>query len=93
MNVGGGVHRPCRLEARLVCFQLGEITAADARVGERQIDIAGCEQESDKQRFKGDPHDVIVFDEDTDFLESQYRFIIGWNRSTDPGKNEPRTRL
>jgi Meiotically up-regulated gene 113 len=49
-----------------------------------QIDIAGCEQESDKQRFKGDPHDLIVFDEGTDFLESQYRFIIGWNRSTDP---------
>src|SRR4051812_31953566 len=54
------------------------------RLGERQIDIAGCEQESDKQRFKGDPHDLIVFDEGTDFLESQYRFIIGWNRSTDP---------
>ncbi len=54
------------------------------RMGDRQIDIAGCEQESDKQRFKGDPHDLIVFDEGTDFLESQYRFIIGWNRSTDP---------
>jgi hypothetical protein len=54
------------------------------RLGERQIDIAGCEQESDKQRFKGDPHDLIVFDEGTDFLESQYRYIIGWNRSTDP---------
>ena len=39
------------------------------RLGERQIDIAGCEQESDKQRFKGDPHDLIVFDEGTDFLE------------------------
>ena len=54
--------------------------------GGRQIDIAGCEQESDKQRFKGDPHDLIVFDEGTDFLESQYRFIIGWNRSTDPNQ-------
>ncbi|MDB5600749.1 MAG: terminase [Xanthobacteraceae bacterium] len=52
----------------------------------RQIDIAGCEQESDKQRFKGDPHDLIVFDEGTDFLESQYRFIVGWNRSTEPGQ-------
>src|SRR5947209_3504042 len=54
------------------------------KLRDRQIDIAGCEQESDKQRFKGDPHDLIVFDEGTDFLESQYRFIIGWNRSTDP---------
>jgi hypothetical protein len=40
----------------------------------------------DKQRFKGDSHDLIVFDEGTDFLESQYRFIIGWNRSTDPNQ-------
>lgn len=56
------------------------------RLGERQIDIAGCEQEADKQRFKGDPHDLIVFDEGTDLLESQYRFIIGWNRSTDPAQ-------
>jgi hypothetical protein len=52
----------------------------------RQLDIAGCEAESDKQRFKGDPHDLIDFDEITDFLESQYRFIIGWNRSTTKGQ-------
>lgn len=52
----------------------------------RQIDIAGCEMETDKQRFKGDPHDLIVFDEGTDFLESQYRFIIGWNRSKHEGQ-------
>lgn len=57
------------------------------RLGDgRQIDIAGCELEGDKQRFKGDPHDLIVFDEGTDFLESQFRFIIGWNRSADPGQ-------
>jgi len=56
------------------------------KLDDRQIDIAGCEQESDKQRFKGDPHDLIVFDEGTDFLESQYRFIIGWNRSAVPGQ-------
>lgn len=54
------------------------------RLDGRQIDLNGCEQEVDKQRFKGDPHDLIVFDEGSDFLESQYRFIIGWNRSADP---------
>lgn len=54
------------------------------RLPGKLIEIAGCELESDKQRFKGDPHDLIVFDEGTDFLESQYRFIIGWNRSTNP---------
>lgn len=50
------------------------------------IEFAGCEQEADKQRFKGDPHDLYVFDEGTDFLESQFRFITGWNRSSDPNQ-------
>lgn len=54
------------------------------RLQDRLIEFNGCEQEADKQRFKGDPHDLIVFDEGTDFLESQYRFIKGWNRSADP---------
>lgn len=51
---------------------------------DRLIELAGCELEVDKQRFKGDPHDLIVFDEGSDFLESQYRFIITWNRSVNP---------
>lgn len=48
---------------------------------DRTIDFSGCKEESDKQRHKGVPHDLICFDEIGDFLESQYRFIIGWNRS------------
>ena len=48
---------------------------------DRMIAFSGCEHEEDKQRFKGDPYDFMYFDEGTDFLESQYRFIIGWNRS------------
>lgn len=50
---------------------------------DRVIDIAGCQHEDDKQKFKGIPHDLIFFDEVSDFSESQYRFIIGWNRSAD----------
>lgn len=53
------------------------------RLPGRQIDFGGCKDEADKQRYKGDPHDLIVFDEIPDFLESQYTFIGGWNRSTD----------
>ncbi len=34
----------------------------------RTIEFSGCEHEDDKQRFKGDPHDLIYFDEGTDFL-------------------------
>jgi hypothetical protein len=53
---------------------------------DRLIWFSGCEYDDDKQRFKGDPHDLIYFDEGSDFLYSQYRFIIGWNRSAVPGQ-------
>ena len=44
--------------------------------------FGGCQSEPDKQRYKGKPHDLKGFDEVSDFLESQYEFIIGWNRTT-----------
>lgn len=50
----------------------------------RVIDIGGCQHEDDKQKRKGIPHDLKAFDELVDFTQSQYEFIIGWNRSTDP---------
>ena len=53
------------------------------RIDGRVIDISGCQHEDDKQKFKGSPHDFIGFDEISDFTETQYRFIIGWNRSAD----------
>lgn len=52
----------------------------------RLIDIGGCQYEDDKQKYKGSPHDLIGFDEVSDFTESQYVFISGWNRSVDPGQ-------
>jgi len=52
----------------------------------RVIDISGVQHEDDKQKFKGTPHDLIAFDEISDFTESQYRFIIGWNRATKQGQ-------
>jgi hypothetical protein len=53
---------------------------------DRIIDIGGCQLEDDKQKYKGTPHDLICFDEVSDFSETQYRFICGWNRSTKPGQ-------
>lgn len=50
------------------------------------IEVSGCQLEDDKQKFKGQPHDLIAFDEISDFSESQYTFIIGWNRSAKPGQ-------
>lgn len=53
---------------------------------EQFIEFRGCENEKDKQRYKGKPRDFIGYDELTDFLESQYVFINTWNRSVRPGQ-------
>lgn len=60
------------------------------RRGSQHIRFSGCKELGDRQRFKGKPRDLIVFDEIPDFLEAQYRFIIGWCRSADRGQ---RTRV
>lgn len=56
------------------------------RLEDRTIEISGCQLEEDRQKFKGSPHDLICFDEVSDFTETQYTFIIAWNRSTKPGQ-------
>lgn len=56
------------------------------RLEDSTVEISGCQLEEDKQKFKGSPHDLICFDEVSDFTESQYTFIIGWNRSAKPGQ-------
>lgn len=50
----------------------------------RVVDIGGCQLEDDKQKYKGTPHDLIGFDEVSDFTETQYTFITIWNRSANP---------
>lgn len=52
----------------------------------RVIDIGGCQLEDDKQKYKGTPHDLIGFDEISDFTETQYTFITIWNRSAELGQ-------
>jgi hypothetical protein len=42
-------------------LQRWKLACADGR--ERLIEFAGCQDEQDKHRFKGDPHDYIYFDE------------------------------
>lgn len=50
------------------------------------IQYAGCDHEDDKQRYKGDPHSLIAWDEVTDFSETQYKFVNIWNRSARSGQ-------
>lgn len=55
-------------------------------VNGRFIETGGCEIEEDKQKYKGRPHSLKGFDEISDFTETQYRFIIAWNRSSKAGQ-------
>lgn len=50
------------------------------------IRFAAMQYEDDKKNFQGRPFDLYVFDEATEFTESQVRFVIGWNRTTRPGQ-------
>jgi hypothetical protein len=50
------------------------------------IEFAGMKDEQDKRNYQGRPYDLHGFDELTEFTESQFRFVTGWNRSTRPGQ-------
>lgn len=56
------------------------------RRGDKLLTFGGMKDLEDRQRYKGDPHDLIVWDEIPDFLEEQYTFVNGWNRSANPGQ-------
>lgn len=50
------------------------------------LEFGAIEHEKDKENYRGRPHDLYGFDEVSQFSESQYRFVIGWLRSTRPGQ-------
>ena len=52
----------------------------------RLIDLGSCQHLGDEIVHQGIPHDLVGFDEITHFLESQFRFLIGWNRTTKAGQ-------
>lgn len=54
--------------------------------GDRSVEFAGVPHEHSKNRFKGRPHDLIAFDELTEFSRSVYRFLIIWNRTSTEGQ-------
>lgn len=52
-----------------------------------QIEFASVPNLGDERGYQGRPHDLIVFDEASNFLEEQIRFLLGWLRTTDPKQN------
>tara|TARA_R110000803_G_scaffold6489_2_gene21073 strand:+ start:365 stop:1963 length:1599 start_codon:yes stop_codon:yes gene_type:complete len=49
----------------------------------RAIRLGGMQYAGDEVAYQGDPRDLICFDELTQFLESQFRYVTTWNRSAD----------
>lgn len=56
----------------------------------RLIRFGGMAVAGDERGYQGQPYDLMAFDELTEFLESQFRFVTAWNRTTVPGQ---RTRV
>jgi hypothetical protein len=54
------------------------------RLPKRQIEFGSVPHLGDETRYQGRPHDFLGFDETTNFLEHQVRFLMGWLRTTDP---------
>lgn len=50
------------------------------------LEFGAVQYETDVEKFMGRPHDLIAFDELPHFSESQYSFLIGWNRSANPNQ-------
>lgn len=56
------------------------------RLADRQIEFGAVPNLGDEKKYQGRPHDLKVFDEITSFLESQFRFLITWLRTTRKGQ-------
>jgi len=54
--------------------------------GGRTLEFGAVQHEKFKEKYKGRPHDLKAFDEVADFSESQFRFLVAWNRSTELGQ-------
>ena len=51
------------------------------------IEFGSLQREQDKNNYQGRAYDLHGFDELTEFSETQFRFVIGWNRSAVLGQH------
>lgn len=54
------------------------------RLPKQQIEFGSTPNVDDWNKYQGRPHDLLIFDETANFLESQVRALLGWLRSVDP---------
>lgn len=57
------------------------------RLPKLQIELGAVPNAGDEKKYQGRPHDLLVFDEATNFLAQQVRFLLGWLRTTIPGQH------
>jgi len=48
-----------------------------------QIELGSFPNPGDEEKYRGRPHDFLVFDEAQNMRESAVRFLLGWLRTTD----------
>ena len=49
----------------------------------RFVELGAVQRPGDWKKYKGRPHDLVAFDELTEFTREQYRMLIIWNRTAD----------
>ena len=52
----------------------------------KRIEFGACQHAGDEESYQGRPHDLKAFDEITHFTLDQFRYLMGWNRSSAPGQ-------
>jgi Terminase large subunit, T4likevirus-type, N-terminal len=58
--------------------------------GGRSLEFGAMQYEEDKTKWQGRAHDLKCYDEISELTEGQYRFTVGWLRTTEAGQ---RTRV
>lgn len=56
------------------------------RIPGLQIELGAVQNAGDERKYQGRPHDLLGFDEATNFLVTQVRFLLGWLRTTVAGQ-------
>jgi hypothetical protein len=51
-----------------------------------QIELGSMPNLGDERKYRGRPHDLKAFDEASELLEYQVRFLLTWLRTTEPGQ-------
>jgi hypothetical protein len=51
-----------------------------------QIEFGSLPNPKDEEKYRGRPHDLIIYDEATSLTQLQVEFLMAWNRTTTPGQ-------